>query len=298
MASVVGCSALLLSALAAASGGQERTNDRAPTIRVYSTNGSTVLHTTSYVTPVIEVSENAYVFAVSMDLDGQIQVLQPDFPGISVRVQSRKQLKLPSFFTGFGPQNDPSYGYYSTAGYSRYGSSNDAFPDARGTVIALASRAPFNLEKIESNGDWNMSAIRRLIEARGPESAALALANYLGAKDEPIGWDFMRFAGGRNYNNAYAYGSYSPCDYYGFSYAPTLGSRYFQVSNMIAALRQRGQRAGIAYDTCGFPYVVVRGSIAGGFPRPPRNPGDTSTSTVFPKSRIPHGTPRHPPLES
>jgi hypothetical protein len=297
MASVVSCSALLLSALAAASGGQESTNDRAPTIRVYSTNGSTVLHTTTYVTPVIEVSENAYVFAVSMDLDGQIQVLQPDFPGISVRVQSRKQLKLPSFFTGFGPQNDPSYGYYSTAGYSRYDTRDNGFPDARGTVIALASRAPFNLEKIESNGDWNMSSIRRLIEARGPESAALALAKYLGAKDEPIGWDFMRFAGGPNYNNAYAYGSYNSCDLYGFSYAPTLASRYFQVSNVISALRQRGQRAAVGYDLCGFPYVIVRGStVAGGFPRPPRNPGDTGT--VFPKSRTPHGTPRHPPLES
>ena len=45
-----------------------------------------------------------------------------------------------------------------------------------------------------------------------------------------------------NYNNAYAYGAYNSCDLYGFSYAPTLASRYFQTSNIIAALRQRGRR--------------------------------------------------------
>lgn len=294
MASVVGCSALVLGALAAAAGAQEKVSQRAPTIRVYSTNGSYALQTTSYVTPVIEVSENAYVFAVSMDLDGQIQVLHPDFPGISVRVQSQKQLKLPNFFTGFGNQNDGSaYGRYSTAGYSRYDSHGDGFPDARGTVIALASRAPFNLERIESDGDWNMSAIRRLIENRSPESAAQSLASYLGAKDEPIGRDFMRFAGGRNYNNAYSYGGYSSCDLYGFSYGPTLAARFFQASSTVQLLRSRGQRAIIGYDFCGFPYVIVRSSsLAGGFPgvRPPRGPGDTSTAAL--KSRLPHGKPR------
>jgi hypothetical protein len=293
---VVGCSALVLSALAAAAGAQEKVSQRAPTIRVYSTNGSYALQTTSYVTPVIEVSENAYVFAVSMDLDGQIRVLHPDFPGISVRLESRKQLKLPNFFAGFGQQNDGvPYGRYSTASYSRYDTHSDGFPDARGTVIALASRAPFNLERIESDGDWNMSTIRRLLEGRGPESAAQALASYLGAKDEPIGRDFMRFAGGQNYNNAYAYGGYSSCDLYGFSYGPTLAARFFQASSTISLLRSRGQQATIGYDFCGFPYVIVRShSLAGTFPgvRPPRSPGDTSS--VIPIGRLPHGTPRHP----
>lgn len=296
MALAVGCSALLLSALAAAPGAQETPRKRAPIIRVYSTNGAYVLHTTSYVSPVIEVSENAYVFAVSTDLDGQIQVLQPDFPGISVRVQARKQLKLPNFFTGFGPNDGNSY--YSTAGYSGYGNYGyDGFPDTRGTVIALASRAPFNLERIESNGDWNMSAIRRLIDNRDPELAARALASYLGAKDEPIGWDVMRFAGGRNYNRAYAYDAYSSCNLYGFSYGygPAIAARFFQATSTVQLLRSRGQKATIGYDFCGFPYVIVRSSsLAGKFPgvRPPRNPGDTSR--VIPVGRFPHGTPRHP----
>ncbi len=293
LASAVGTSALLLCALAAASGAQERARQGAPSIRVYSSNGAYTLATTSYVTPVIQVSENAYVFAVSMDLDGQIQVLHPDFPGISVRLLAHKPLNLHNFFAGFGQRDDGS-GYYSTAGYSRYGNYGDGSLDSRGTVIALASRAPFNLERIESDGDWNISAIRRLIEGRSPQSAAQALASYLGAKDEPIGRDFMRFAGGQNYNSAYAYGAYSSCDLY-FSYGPTLAARFFQASNTIALLRQRGQRATIGYDFCGLPYVIVRSSgLAGGLPgvRPvPRPQGDT---TAFPKSRFPHGTPRHP----
>ena len=147
-----GSSALLLCLLATASPAQDKTRQRAPIVRVYSNEGTGVV--SNYVTPSIQVSEDAYVFAVMMDLDGHIQVLQPDFPGISVRLRANKQLRLPNFFAGF---NAPRYGM---AGYS---SSPDLGNDARGTVIALASRAPFNLDRIESGGDWNISAIRLLI---------------------------------------------------------------------------------------------------------------------------------------
>lgn len=299
LATAMGTAALLLCALVSASGAQEKARQRAPIIRVYSSNGSYALQTTSYVTPVIEVSENAYVFAVSMDVDGHIQVLHPDFPGISVRMLAHKQLKLPNFFAGFAQPN-AGHGYYSSAGYPGYANYDDGYIDSRGTVIALASRAPFNLELIESDGDWNISTIRRLIEGRSPQSAAQALARYLGAKGEPIGRDFMRFAGGRNYNSGYgyAYGAYSSCDLYGFSYAPNLAARIFQANTTVAMLRERGLRATIGYDVCGFPFVISRpSSLAGGFPgtRPPRSQGDT---TVFPKSRLPHGFPRRPPTGS
>ena len=299
LATAVGTVALLLCALVSASGAQEKARQRAPIIRVYSSNGSYVLQTTSYVTPVIEVSENAYVFAVSMDVDGHIQVLHPDFPGISVRMLAHKQLKLPNFFAGFAQPN-AGYGYYSSASYPGYANYDDGYMDSRGTVIALASRAPFNLELIESDGDWNISTIRRLIENRSPQMAAQALARYLGANGEPIGRDFMRFAGWRNYNSGYnyAYGAYSSCDLYGYSYAPTMAVRFFQANSMIALLRQRGRRATIGYDVCGLPFVIFQpSSLASGFPgtRPPRAPGDT---TVFPKSRFPqHGRP-HLPAES
>ena len=159
-ASAAGVAALLITLLASPSAAQDESRQRAPSIRVYSQSGPIA---SNYVTPAIEVSEDAYVFAVSLDLDGQIQVLHPAFPGISVRMLSHKQLRLPNFFAGF------SHNEYDGSG--RYVNSSDYVGgdnDSRGSVIALASRAPFNLERVESDGDWNISAIRRLIEHRPP----------------------------------------------------------------------------------------------------------------------------------
>src|ERR1700716_230133 len=178
-ASAAGGAALFVTLLAASSGAQDGPRQRAPSIRVYSQNGAI---TSRYVTPAIEVSEDAYVFAVSFDLDGQIQILHPDFPGISVRILSHKQLRLPNFFAGFsrGEGRYDASGRYASYSDSRAGGANDS----RGTVIALASRVPFNLERVESGGDWNISAIRGLIEHRAPSGAAQALAAYLGMKGE------------------------------------------------------------------------------------------------------------------
>lgn len=249
----VGGSAFLLCVLAAASAAQDNANRRPPSIRVYSTNGSYVLETTSYVTPVIEVGENAYVFAVAEDADGQIQVLHPDFPGISVRMLAHKAVNLPNFFAGFSTGGRSSYLPVMYAGDVAY---DDGFQDSRGTVIALASRAPFNLERIESGGDWNMSAIRQLIENRSPLMAAQAIANYIGAKGEPIGRDFLRFSSGRR-NSYYALDAYSQCDlYYGYAFAPTLAFNRFRAFARINALRRNGQVRILGYDLCGTPIVA------------------------------------------
>ncbi|HMI44109.1 MAG TPA: hypothetical protein VK516_10815, partial [Gemmatimonadaceae bacterium] len=252
LASVAGSSALLLCLLAAASQAQDRTRQRAPIIRVYSQNGGVV---SNYVTPAIEVSENSYVFAVMMDLDGRLQVLHPDFPGISVRVQSRKQLRLPNFFAGFNqPYQGSQYGMASYNGYS------DAGNDVRGTVIALASRAPFNLERIEADGDWNLAALRQLLEGRTPESAAQSLARYLGAQGEPIGHDYMRFAGQRrSYYASNGYDDYAYCGYGGYGYSAFGGGFYrADAFSRIAQLQAVGLRPFIVgYDSCGLPIVVV-----------------------------------------
>ena len=282
LATAAGSSALLLCMLASASSAQERTRKSAPFIRVLSENGAGVV--SSYVRPVIRVGEDSYVFAVMMDLDGHIQVLHPDFPGISVRVRSQKQHRLPNFFAGF---NDQRYsGGYSLASSIRYAD------DTRGIVIALASRAPFNLSLIEADGDWNMSAIRRLIENRTPEGAALALARYLGAKGERIGHDVMRFAGGQR-RSYYAYDS-GYCGYgsYGYGYG---GSAIFGTFARFNELRALGLRPVIiGYDRCGTPIIVAAPVSPGAGFRPPppvRPPEDT---TVFPKSHYPQGIARRP----
>jgi hypothetical protein len=299
-------SAFLLCILASTTGAQDNSNRRPPAIRVYSTNGSYALETTSYVTPVIEVGENAYVFAVAEDADGQIQILHPDFPGISVRMVAHKRIELPKFFAGFSMVGRSSYLPAMNAGYASY---DDGFQDSRGTVIALASRAPFNLERLESGGDWNISAIRQLIENRSPSMAAQSLANYIGAKGEPIGRDFLRFSGGRR-QAYYALDAYSQCDlYYGFAYAPTLAFNRFRAFNRINALRRDGQVRILGYDLCGTPIVAYtpstvltgmgrrppdRDTTGLGRPKLPRDrtgrplPRSTSTSAaegVFPSSR-------------
>ena len=293
IATATGSSALLLCLLASAAFAQERARQSAPSIRVYSENGAGVV--SSYVRPAIHVSEDAYVFAIMMDLDGHIQVLHPDFPGISVRVRSQKLLHLPNFFAGF---NGQTYGTdYSMASYDRY--SGDRYSggadDIRGTVIALASRVPFNLERIEADGDWNMSAIRRLIENRSPELAAQSLARYLGAKGEPIGRDFMRFAGQRQ--SYYAYSNLAYCGLGGAGYGyPSSALNRVDAFARIALYRSMGlQPVIVGYDGCGLPIAIVAPFTQGGGVRPPvtRPPGDT---TVFPKSHFPQAIGRRPPV--
>lgn len=285
--SAVGTAALLVGLLASGAAAQDRGRQGAPFVRVYSQNGAGVA--SSYVTPAVEVSEDAYVFVVSMDLDGQIQILHPDFPGISVRIRERQQLRLPNFFAGFSQSSDG--GVYSPARYPGYQSYDEN--DSRGTVIALASREPFNLERVESDGDWNISAIRSLIEYRTPQSAAQALASYLGAKGEPIGRDYMRFASARHYN--YAADALYSCDLYYGGFTSSLGFGRLAVLDRVARLKQAGRSVRIVgYDFCGMPIVAYGPSrTATGFrpPTPRNNPADTSAAG----RRLTHSIPRSAP---
>lgn len=277
---VLGIAGLLAGVLASSSLPAQSSSRGAPNIRVYSRSGVGVV--SNYVEPAIQVSENAYVFAVSMDLDGQIQVLQPDFPGISVRIASARELRLPNFFAGFtdrtgGTAYGRNVGDYRSMAYA--GEENDT----RGTVIALASRAPFNLDRIASAGDWNVSAIRGLIEYRSPAAAAQALASYLGAKGEPIGRDYMRFAGGRQ--------SYYASDYLGDQYACYSNSSIYALSvvSRINTLRAAGQRVSIVgYDYCGMP-IVVWGPSGHGRVFQPANPLPVDTGDS--RGRLGHGAP-------
>ncbi len=263
--SVFGVAALVVGALASSSGAQQASSRGAPNIRVYSRSGVGVA--SNYVEPAIQVSENAYVFAVSMDLDGQIQVLQPDFPGISVRIASARELQLPNFFAGFTDRMGVGNAAYGrNVGDYRITAMPAEDNDTRGTVIALASRAPFNLDRIASAGDWNISAIRGLIEYRSPAAAAQALASYLGVKGEPIGRDYMRFAGGRQ--------NYFASSYVGDQYACYSNSPSYAlgVVSRINTLRAAGQRVSIVgYDYCGMP-IVVWGPSGHGRVFQPANP--------------------------
>jgi hypothetical protein len=232
------------------------------------------------VTPAVEVSEDAYVFAVSFDLDGRIQVLHPDYPGISVRILSHKQLRLPNFFAGFSQSGRGRYANYSD---SRVDGANSS----RGTVIALASRAPFNLERVERDGDWNISAIRGLIEHRAPFGAAQALAAYLGAKGESIGLGYMFFASAQ-YPDTYASTPLYTCDLNYGGADPGLAFRRIAVLDRVEQLRRGGQSVRIlGYDFCGTPIVAYGPSQQNTRYRPhmPRDSADIPRG----RSRIPRG---------
>ncbi len=274
-ATAAGIAALLVTLLASPSAAQYGAREGAPIVRVYSRNGPGV--ESNYVTPAIEVSENAYVFAVSMDLDGLIQVLHPDAPGISVRILQHRQLRLPNFFAGY---SHPGGATLDASGqYANYPDYSGNEYDSRGTVIAIASRAPFNLERVESDGDWNILAIRGLIENRSPASAAQALASYLGAKGEPIGRDYMRFASARQ--NYYSSNAPYACNlYYGVGLS-RLGPRRLEVLDRVGRMQRAGTSARIVgYDFCGMPIVAFGPSQTAVRFRPPtprRDPDDRPT---------------------
>jgi hypothetical protein len=270
--SAAGVAALLFMLLASPASAQDESRQSAPTIRVYSQSGAIA---SNYVTPAIEVSEDAYVFAVSLDLDGQIHILHPDYPGISVRILSHNQLRLPNFFAGFsqrGTTYDGSGRYVSNSDYNV-----DSENETRGTVIALASRAPFRLDRVESGGDWNIATIRGLIEHRAPASAAHALAAYLGAKGESIGTDYMRFASAQ-YHDYYASNPLYGCDLYYEGYSPGLALSRLAVLNRVGQMRRSGRSVSIlGYDFCGMPIVAYGPSQPNTRyrPRTPRDPSDT-----------------------
>ncbi len=271
-APAAGVAALLITLLASPSAAQSESGQRAPRIRVYSQSRAIA---SNYVTPAIEVSEDAYVFAVSFDLDGQIHILHPEFPGISIRMLRNKELRLPNFFAGFSHDQYDGSGRYVSS--SDYAGGDD---DTRGGVIALASRVPFNLDRVESGGDWNIPAIRRLIDRRAPASAARALAAYLGAKGEPIGADYMRFPAAQ-YNDSYSSGPAYSCSLYYGGNGGGVALRRLTVLNRVAQLQQGGRSVRVVgYDYCGMPIVAYGSSQpnAGYRPRTPGNPGDTNVS--------------------
>jgi hypothetical protein len=274
-------SALLLSIVAT---GSEAQNRGAPIIRISSQNGPGVA--SNYVSPVIDLGEDAYVFVVSVDLDGQIQVLHPEFPGISVRLRREQQFRLPNFFAGFSRNGG---GIVGAGRYSNYYSNMETVDDTRGTVIALASRVPFNLDQISSGGDWNIAKIRNLLQYRAPLSAAAALASYVRSGDEPVGMDYMRFASAR----AYQFGGYADalygCDLYYGGYSQALGFNRLGLLAHVARLQREGQNVRIVgFDFCGMPIVSFgrSTSVARANPRPPREPADSG------KTKRPH-FPRH-----
>lgn len=295
---LAGMSLAMLATLAQAQDG------RAPRIYVSSGLGSSVA--SSYVEPSVSLSEDAYVFAISVDVDRNVRILHPEFPGLAVKMNATRDLHLPKFFTGYGERDremNARRGGYVSSYYNGY---DAGYSDSRGTVIALASRRPFDFDVVTTNGDWNLETVRRLVSGRDPQSAASVLAQRLGAHGEEIGWDVYRFAGeSRTYSTLYNTGAYQCSPYYG-ALGYSRGLSQFRT----AQLRRAGYRVTfIGIDACGEPRYAVqsrnlvsnpgqRPPARGAFPRPttptqqvPRNPARTRPRASEPAEPSPSGRP-------
>lgn len=279
-AAMISC--LLLAGVADA----QSTNRKAPRINLNTALGGSVA--TNYIEPSVTLSEDAYVFVISVDVDRNIQVLHPTDIDLSVKMVAKRQLQLPRFFAGFG---DGDRFASRGLGYASYGGYGSGYSDTRGTLIALASRRPFNLAAVSIGGDWDQIALRRLVEDREPYSAASMLAKYLGAPGEPIGRDVHRFAGG-GAQQFYASSAYYDCN-------PAYGAMGYGISGRgvglmrAYALRQAGyQIYFLGFDGCGQPrYAVSANSIVG-------TPGGNQPATgAFPARRLPSSAPRNPTRE-
>jgi hypothetical protein len=86
-------SAVVLCQLLAADVYGQTRRQKAPAIRISTALGQSVV--SNYIEPEIRLGEDAYVFAIAVDVDRNIQVLHPYEPGISVRMTSDRQLHLP-----------------------------------------------------------------------------------------------------------------------------------------------------------------------------------------------------------
>jgi len=275
-----------LAGTASAAAQDIRQYEDAPVVRVYSQSGGGI---SAYITPVIEVREDSYVMVISVDLDRDVQVLYPAYPDHDGFMEARQRERLPNFFAGHARNrmviSDPLYSSYRFGTYSNY---EPAITDARGTVIAIASRTPLNFTSLSRRGDWNYAAIARLVSSRNPNSLALALARQLGATGDQVGYDIFRFAGGQTY---YA-SAFPSCD---LVYGNAFGVGYLQYAALNARLAgaRNGSLRIIGYDQCGNPYVTFLPERLNNPVRPssPPLPGDTVLKQ-FPEDRLPRRRPR------
>ena len=181
-----GVTPMLFGSVASPVWAQEGSCRAAPGISVYYAPG--VTEGISYISSHIRASESAYVFAVEIDLNGEVEVLYPNSPNDSSKVVADRPIAMPSFFSGFGGSMGPTQrGLRGTV-------------TSRGVIFALASCAPFSLDRIVTDGEWNIDVIERLVRQQNPQTAIAVLANYLAANGQEVGHSMMSFNGGTNYN--------------------------------------------------------------------------------------------------
>jgi hypothetical protein len=204
---------------------------REPRVRIIA---PTSLNLNRTVDAAVRLSDDAYIIVVATDLDGRARVVYPETPEESGFVKAGTRYRLPSFFAGFGSQVFSGYSvraFYSPAQYSRPPS---------GAILAVASDRPLQLGRLaDRNGDWDETAIERLVFGRNVQSATYSLGDHLVLTGQQFDTDYSGFvesAGTSMYALAMVQGGCmadqtDPMNFYG---PPS--TRYFESNGVLYAV--------------------------------------------------------------
>jgi hypothetical protein len=229
---------------------------------------------TNYVDAGFQVSEDAYVMIVAVDLDRRVRVVFPEAPDESGYVTAHSSKRITRFFAGFGPISR-RYANFSlaTQPITRNGGG--------GILLAIASNRPLQLGGLaDGEGDFNEESIARLVFNASAPSAAYSLGRAVTRSGQQFNTDYSSFGGGLGGHGTFASNSFSECGglagfgYDGFADSYSNGSLangdapfviYFRSNGVLYAQYLNGGRCGRASYSAPIP---VQGA--------PRIPMDTT----------------------
>ncbi len=217
------------------------------------------------ISPSISLSEPAYILAVAIKNDGEIEVLSPALPGDAIRFEAAKSIRFPEFSRGF--TSFSNYGEYGS-GYRRSAFAGYGDVAAKdGSVLVIASRTPFNFSAISDGVEWNEESLRRIMRFKAPSQAVTALGRALTQKGQAFSHDYVYF-GRSGYSNfaSSSFGSRNSCmdnllSPYGYSNV----AGYYGISgaaNGVTILAGYGNMGGlrlvqVGTDGCGRPHYML-----------------------------------------
>ena len=159
-----------------------------------------------YVEASFNLSADAYVLVVAVDLDRRIRVLYPESPDESGFAARTSQNRLTRFFAGFGGGSANGYGTY----LARYEATQRITPfDGGGVLLAVASDRPLQLDRLVGpDGEWSEEALSRLVYEQNLSGAAHAVGRAVVLTGQDYNADYRTFSGGRSFG-AYSYAARS-----------------------------------------------------------------------------------------
>jgi hypothetical protein len=179
---------------------------------------------TRFVDASFHVSEDAYVFVVAVDLDGQLRVVYPEAPDQTGFAARSTPMRLTRFFGGFGGPRTGAWSRYE----ARYSPMQRISPfGGGGVLLAIASDRPLQYDRlIGGDGDWDEQQLAQIVFDQSLPGAAHALGRALVLTGQEYNTDYTTFAGRRSLGGytTLASSSYDGCSFsYGYSSFDSFG---------------------------------------------------------------------------